>query len=208
METSALRWPTTDNISIHGIQVRNTTSAYMEYKSETCKWIHRLVVLTCIGWHSLGFLGTLTQPGSAGYRAATATKQHYYMTWKTRIQKSKMLTSSFILPRKKANMWMSSSAQTILSDNQKWGTAQLVGHSTEKPGTILMWVRVPGAAKDFSPCQLSVQTLLQPPCAIACINSCAHLKIPRQQHELQTLVEVNNAATWYQLKLILINHHF
>ena len=163
METSALRWPTTDNISIHGIQVRNTTSAYMEYKSETCKWIHRLVVLTCIGWHSLGFLGTLTQPGSAGYRAATATKQHYYMTWKTRIQKSKMLTSSFILPRKKANMWMSSSAQTILSDNQKWGTAQLVGHSTEKPGTILMWVRVPGAAKDFSPSQLSVQTLLQCP---------------------------------------------
>ena len=46
-------------------------------------------------------------------------------------------------------------------------------------------VRFSGAAKGFSPSQLSVKTLalnvsVQPPCAIACINMCADVKNPRQ----------------------------
>ena len=60
--------------------------------------------------------------------------------------------------------------------------AQLVECPTEKPGAILMWVLVPGAARDFSPrvnnqCRLSVLSI-QPPCEIACINICVHIKNP------------------------------
>lgn len=40
---------------------------------------------------------------------------------------------------------------TILCDNHKWGTAQLVKHSTQKPDAILMRVHVPGTARDFFP---------------------------------------------------------
>ena len=60
--------------------------------------------------------------------------------------------------------------------------AQLVERPTEKPGTILMWVRVPGAARDFPPREstssadsltVSVQTL----CANAMHQHlCAHSK--------------------------------
>ena len=57
--------------------------------------------------------------------------------------------------------------------------AQLVGHRT---GTLPMQARFPGAARDFSPrvnfqCRLSygVRT---PPCSIACIYICAHVKDP------------------------------
>ena len=57
--------------------------------------------------------------------------------------------------------------------------AQLTERRT---GTPLREVRFPGAARDFSPrvnlqCRLSygVRT---PPCAIACINICAHVKDP------------------------------
>ena len=38
--------------------------------------------------------------------------------------------------------------------------------STEKPGAILMRVRVPGEARDFSP-RLNFQVSVQPSCAIA-----------------------------------------
>ena len=43
------------------------------------------------------------------------------------------------------------------------GTAELVVHATEKPGAILTRVRLPGAARDFSPSQLPVHTLLRCP---------------------------------------------
>ena len=36
-------------------------------------------------------------------------------------------------------------------DVEKAGIAQLVERPTEKPGAILTLVRVPGAARDFSP---------------------------------------------------------
>ena len=55
---------------------------------------------------------------------------------------------------------------------------QLVAHRIVTP---LTQVRFPGPAKDFSPSQLSVQTLLRypyTPCAIACINICVHVKNP------------------------------
>ena len=48
--------------------------------------------------------------------------------------------------------------------------------------TPLTQVRFPGAARNFSPSQLSEQTLLHvsvhPLCAIACIHVCAHVKDP------------------------------
>ena len=60
------------------------------------------------------------------------------------------------------------------------GIAQLVERLTKMPGVILTQVRVPGAARDFLPqSQLSVQTPLRCPCAIACINICAHVKDPQ-----------------------------
>ena len=62
---------------------------------------------------------------------------------------------------------------------------------------MLTRVRVPGAARDFSPSQLSMQTLfsitvsVQAPCAIACINSCAHVKKPKHRQPLPLLVYTN-----------------
>ena len=54
---------------------------------------------------------------------------------------------------------------------------QLVEHRT---GTPLTQYRLPGAARDFPPrvsCQCSLSHGIRtPPCAIACINICAHLK--------------------------------
>ena len=57
--------------------------------------------------------------------------------------------------------------------------AQLVEHRTVTP---LTQVRFPGAAKDFLPrvnfqCRLSYG-VRRPPCAIACIYICAHVKDP------------------------------
>ena len=64
------------------------------------------------------------------------------------------------------------------------GIARLVERRIEKPGVMLRWVRVSCAVRFFSPTsQLSVQTLtvsLQPPCAIACINICLHVKNPKR----------------------------
>ena len=58
--------------------------------------------------------------------------------------------------------------------------AQLLEHQTQKPGAIRMLVWVPRCGKGFlSQGWLSVQTLavsVQPPCAVACINTCAHVK--------------------------------
>ena len=59
--------------------------------------------------------------------------------------------------------------------------AQLVGRRT---GTSLRQVRFPGAAKDFSLPEStfradSVTVPVQPLCAIACINICAHIKDPK-----------------------------
>ena len=65
------------------------------------------------------------------------------------------------------------------------GIAQLVQRPTEKTGAVLTRVRVPGAAKvvvflpestfSFECLTLSVQ----PPCAIAGINICVHVKNPK-----------------------------
>ena len=61
------------------------------------------------------------------------------------------------------------------------GIAQLVERLTEKLGAILTRVRVPGAAREFSPrvsfrCRLSYGVRAAPLCAIACINICVHVK--------------------------------
>ena len=62
---------------------------------------------------------------------------------------------------------------------QGFDVAQLVAH---RIGTQLTQVRFPGVARDFSPrvnfqCRLSYD-VSRPPCAIACINKCAHVKDP------------------------------
>ena len=72
--------------------------------------------------------------------------------------------------------------QIIFSPAQGAGIAQLVERLTEKPGAILTRVRVPSAARDFSPSQLPVQTLLRRPYS-PCVQSLAStsertLKIP------------------------------
>ena len=56
--------------------------------------------------------------------------------------------------------------------------AQLEECPTEKPGATLTQVRVPGAARDFSPsvnfqCRLTVS--IQPPCSLTRINICEHI---------------------------------
>ena len=63
------------------------------------------------------------------------------------------------------------------------GIAQLVEHQTEKPGAILMKVQFPGAARDFlADSAFSADCLtvsVQPPCAITCLNICAHVENPK-----------------------------
>ena len=63
------------------------------------------------------------------------------------------------------------------------GIAQLVQRPTEKTGPVLTRVRVPGAAKVFVPestFRFQCLTLsVQPPCAIAGINICVHVKNPK-----------------------------
>ena len=61
--------------------------------------------------------------------------------------------------------------------------AQLVECPTEKPGTILMWVRVSGAARDFPPrvhfqCRLSYNVSTDPVCKSDASTSVCTLKIP------------------------------
>ena len=56
------------------------------------------------------------------------------------------------------------------------GIAQVLEHLTEKPSTVLTWVRVPGAARDCPPSQLPGQTLLR------CLHS------PRIQSHASTSV--------------------
>ena len=67
----------------------------------------------------------------------------------------------------------------LLPLSRDGNVAQLVEHQTVTPPTQ---VRFPGAARDFSPrvnfqCRLSYG-VRAPPCAIACIYSCAHVKDP------------------------------
>ena len=63
----------------------------------------------------------------------------------------------------------------------RWKTiGQLAQHRTDTP---LTQVRFPGAERDFSPrvnfqCRLSYR-VYTPPCAIACIYICAHVKDPK-----------------------------
>ena len=63
--------------------------------------------------------------------------------------------------------------------------AQLVERRTDTP---LRQIRFPGAARDFSPgVRFSADSLtvsVQPSCAIACINICAHVTDP---HHLQPI---------------------
>ena len=63
------------------------------------------------------------------------------------------------------------------------GMTLLVLCLTEKPGAILMQVRVPGVARDFSP-RVNFQCIpvivsMQPSCAMACMKICVHVKNPK-----------------------------
>ena len=64
------------------------------------------------------------------------------------------------------------------------GIAQWVERPTENPDAILMQVRIPGVAFFFSFPQSAfsadfLTVSVQSPCAIACINFCAHVKNPK-----------------------------
>ena len=65
----------------------------------------------------------------------------------------------------------------------------MVEHRT---GTLLTQVQFPGAARDFSPrvnfqCKLS-EGVRTHPCAIACINICAHVKVDSTKTLVSTFV--------------------
>ena len=70
------------------------------------------------------------------------------------------------------------------------GIAQMVEHSTEKPGANAIWTWFESPVQQtFAPsvnfqCRLSesycVHTLHSPLCALACINNCAHIKSPKR----------------------------
>ena len=87
-----------------------------------------------------------------------------------------------VVPRISCNKWMCLvSAVTNLCVLPGAETAQLIERPAEKPGAIRMRVRVPGAARDFSPgvnfppeltsSADSLTVSAQPPCAVACINT-------------------------------------
>ena len=90
---------------------------------------------------------------------------------------------------------------------QRAGMAQLAERPTEKPGAMMTRVRVPGAARDFSPrvnfqCRLSYGARTAPVCnrmhrhlcarynsqTLAAIPLCGHTKI------LHTLIGMGSAA--------------
>ena len=77
---------------------------------------------------------------------------------------------------------MQAMAQGLNNPEAEVGIAHVVKCPTEKPGVILMLVWVPSAARDFSPSQLLVQTLLQclcSPCVQPHASKSVHmLKIP------------------------------
>ena len=60
------------------------------------------------------------------------------------------------------------------------GIDQLVEHLTERSGAILMQVQVPRMARDFSPSQLPVQTILWCLYSPLCASASAHVKNPKQ----------------------------
>ena len=73
------------------------------------------------------------------------------------------------------------------------GTAEWVQRLTEKPGAILTRVRISGVGRIFLPKSASsadaVTVSVQPPCAVVCINICAHVQNPKHwqpQHWLDT----------------------
>ena len=81
-------------------------------------------------------------------------------------------------------LWQSSVSNT----SRATGMVQLVERPTEKPGAILTRIRIPDSARFlcccccFLPESTQLQTPLkvsaQLPCAIACINICAHVTNP------------------------------
>ena len=80
--------------------------------------------------------------------------------------------------------------QSHFDGDQGEDVAQLVEHQAGAP---LRQVRVPGVARDFSPkanfqCRLSVSAHTLP-CAITCINICAHVKDPAVHVRVQWLME-------------------
>ena len=75
----------------------------------------------------------------------------------------------------------------------------MVERPNEKQGAMLTLVRVPGAAKDFSP-RVSFTVSVQPPCAIARINICAPVKNSTHRHmyiQTQTHVHTDTDTCTY-----------
>ena len=85
----------------------------------------------------------------------------------------------------------------------------MVEHLTEKPGAMLTWVQVPGAARDFSPkvsfqCRPSYSVHTVP----MSINICAHVKNPthwQPYHCLDTRQYCTHWLEWVALLLRLLH---
>ena len=83
--------------------------------------------------------------------------------------------------------------------SQGWGCSSLVEHRTVTP---LTQVRFPGAAGDFSPrvnfqCRLSY-AVRTPPCAITCINICAHVRDPVVHVRVRGIIERIKTPSMYR----------
>ena len=76
------------------------------------------------------------------------------------------------------------------------GIAQLVEFLTEKPDAILTWVWVLSVARDLSPSADSPAMSIEPPCAIACIDICAHVNNPRHWQPYPSLDTRKHCAHW------------
>ena len=82
-------------------------------------------------------------------------------------------------------LFLSCTRNSSLTDTWRWGRiTQLVECQTEKPGAILTQALFSGAATDFPPSQLSVQTLSQ--CVSA--NRYVILSVPTKLAQLSYLI--------------------
>ena len=86
--------------------------------------------------------------------------------------------------------WQQQRTLYPISIQTRVGCSSLIEHRTVTP---LTQFRFPGAARDFSPrvnfqCRLSY-SVCTPPCVIACIYTCAHIKDPIVQVRVRWIME-------------------
>ena len=85
----------------------------------------------------------------------------------------------------------------------------MVQRPTEKPGAILTRVPVPDSAKDFLPETTSsadsLTVSVQPPCAMTCINICAHVKNPQHWQPSESGLNLNVGNAFYCFCMVVLS---